>query len=220
MIQAVLFDMDGLLIDSEPIWREAEKEIFSLVNINLSDEMCFQTVGLRIDEVVNYWHEQFPWDNYSKVTIKELIIARVIELITQKGNALPGVYEVLNFFKQKHIPMAIASASSLSIIKTVVTKLAIEDYLNFVHSAEEEEYGKPNPAVYLSAAQKLKISPHHCLVFEDSFNGVIAAKAARMKVIAVPEDIHRGELKFHAADLQLFSLLEFNENIWEKMKEA
>ena len=219
MIKAVLFDMDGLLIDSEPIWREAEKEIFSKINITLTDEMCFKTVGLRIDEVVDFWHEQFPWDSISKLEIKNQIIYKVIELITLKGKALPGVYETIKFFNEKNIPMAIASASSLSIIETVVQQLNISKYLSFVHSAELEEYGKPNPAVYLSAAKKLQIPSHQCLVFEDSFNGVIAAKAARMKVIAVPEDIHRGEKKFFAADLILHSLNDFNVEVWNKIQE-
>lgn len=219
MIKAVLFDMDGLLIDSEPIWREAEKEIFSKVNITLTDEMCFKTVGLRIDEVVDFWHEQFPWESISKLEIKNQIIHKVIELITLKGKALPGVYETIKLFNEKKIPMAIASASSLSIIETVVHQLNISEYLSFVHSAELEEYGKPNPAVYLSAAKKLQLPSHQCLVFEDSFNGVIAAKAARMKVIAVPEDIHRGENKFFAADLILQSLNDFNIAVWNKIQE-
>lgn len=217
MIQAVFFDMDGLLINSEPIWREAEKEIFSLVGIELTDEMCFKTVGLRIDEVVDFWHEQFPWYTKSKNEIRDLIIQRVIDLVIQKGNALPGVYEILAFFEIRQIPMAIVSASSLVIIEAVVEKLKIRKYFRFIHSAENESHGKPHPAVYLSAAQKLQLKPYQCLVFEDSFNGVIAAKAARMKVIAVPEDIHRGELKFHAADWQLHALLDFNEELWQKI---
>lgn len=218
MIQAVLFDMDGLLINSEPLWRQAEKEVFSLVNITLTDEMCFQTVGLRIDEVVAFWFEKFPWNNIPQASVKEKIVNRVIELVNEKGSALPGVYSVMDFFTSRNIPMGIASASDEKIIHAVVEQLQIKKFLQIIHSAEHETHGKPHPAVYLTAAQKLKVKPWHCLVFEDSFNGVIAAKAARMKVIAVPEDIHFGELHFHAADYTLQSLTAFNETLWNKLQ--
>jgi len=217
MIKAVIFDMDGLLIDSEPVWREAEKEIFSLVGMTLTDEMCFETVGLRIDEVVRHWKNKFSWDNYSESEIEEKIIQKVIELIKEKCKVLPGVYEAIHFFKKKNIPLAIASASAVPIIETVVEKLNIKNEFNVIHSAQNEPFGKPHPVVYLSTAKLLGVDPVHCLVFEDSFNGVIAAKAARMKVVAVPEDIHYGEERFHAADWQLRTLEEvekwWNENI-------
>lgn len=214
MIKAVIFDMDGLLIDSEPVWREAEKEVFALVGITLTEEMCFQTVGLRIDEVVRHWKNKFPWDNCEDKVIEEKIIQRVIELIKEKCKVLPGVYEAIKFFKDKNIPLAIASASAVPIIETVIEKLNIRNEFKVIHSAQNEQSGKPHPAVYLATAKLLNVDPTECLVFEDSFNGVIAAKAARMKVIAVPEDIHYGELRFHAADWQLKSLVEVEE-WWE-----
>lgn len=216
MIKAVIFDMDGLLIDSEPVWREAEKEIFSLVGITLTDEMCFQTVGLRIDEVVKHWKNKFPWDNFSEDEIEQRIIFRVIELVNQKCKVLPGVYESIAFFKTKNLPLAIASASAVPIIEAVVEKLGIKNEFKVIHSAQHELFGKPHPAVYLSAAKFLDVHPSSCLVFEDSFNGVIAAKAARMKVVAVPEDIHYGESRFFAADHIMKSLLEVNEEWWRE----
>ncbi|HRE73073.1 MAG TPA: hexitol phosphatase HxpB [Flavobacteriales bacterium] len=210
MIKAVIFDMDGLLIDSEPIWREAEKEVFATVGISLSDEMCFETVGLRIEEVVDHWHRQFPWSNRSKEEIAIQVVQRVTELIREKGKALPGVQRAIQSLHKENIPLAIASGSHYSIIHTVVDQLNIRSYFSIIHSAEEEEHGKPHPAIFLSTAKRLNVYPTECLVFEDSFNGVIAAKAARMKVIAVPEDIHRGEQRFHAADLILETLEDFS----------
>lgn len=205
--------MDGLLINSEPIWREAEKKVFATVGITLTDEMCFQTVGLRIDEVVEYWFRKFPWTGKSGEKVKEEVITEVISLVKQKGEALPGVYEVLDFFKRKNLPMAIASASPLTIISEVVKKLNIAAYFTIIHSAENEEYGKPHPAVYITTAKMMKAKPYECLVFEDSFNGVVAARAARMQVIAVPEDIHYGEPHFAAAHLVLKSMADFNETV-------
>lgn len=218
MIRAVIFDMDGLLIDSEPIWREAEKEVFATVGIELTDEMCFKTVGLRIEEVVEFWRRQYPWHNRSSEEVKKDINQKVIELILKKGNALPGVEGLIDFFAKKEIPMAIASGSYYEIIHAVVEKLKLASYLKVIHSAEEETHGKPHPAVFLHAAEKLNVPVWECLVFEDSFNGIIAAKAARMKVVAVPEDIHRGKLHFHAADLILHDLNAFTEKDWENLQ--
>lgn len=214
MISAIIFDMDGLLIDSEPIWREAEKIIFSEVNITLTDEMCFTTVGLRIDEVVEHWYSKFPWENPTKEIIKNKIIDKVIELILEKGEILPGVMETIQYFHSKYFPLAIASASSQRIIDAVTEKLQIKKYFSIIHSAEFEEYGKPHPAVFISTAKKLNVHPTNCLVFEDSVNGVIAAKAARMKVIAVPEPIHYEDKRFSIADLRLKSLKDFKEDVF------
>lgn len=217
MIRAVIYDMDGLIIDSEPIWREAEKEVFETVGVQLSDEMCFETVGLRIEEVVEHWHRHFPWNNRSKETIKEEIIARVIELILKKGKALPGLYSSLDFLKGQQVRIALASGSHFVIIASVLDKLNIREYFTIIHSAQEEQFGKPHPAVFLSTAHKLNVHPSECLVLEDSFNGVVAAKAARMKVVAIPEDIHRGELRFHAADYIFETLEEFTPEFWKKL---
>ncbi len=209
MSSAVIFDMDGLLIDSEPIWREAEKEIFAEVGISLTEEMCYTTVGLRIDEVVNHWYSKFPWENPSQEIIKEKIIDKVIELVLQKGEILPGVIQTIEYFHSKNYPLAIASASSMRIIDAVTEKFNLKKYFTVIHSAEFEEYGKPHPAVFISTAKKLNVLPQNCLVFEDSLNGVIAAKAARMKVIAVPENIHFENPKFELADDKIKSLAEF-----------
>ena len=217
MLEAIIFDMDGLLIDSEPIWREVEKEIFAEVGIILTDEMCFTTVGLRIDEVVNHWHAKFPWENPSQEMIKEKVIDQVIELILKKGEILPGVIQTIEYFHSKNYPLAIASASSMRIIDAVTEKLKIKKYFTIIHSAEFEEYGKPHPAVFISTAKKLNVLPQNCLVFEDSLNGVIAGKAARMKVIAIPEPIHFENLKFNIADLKLKSLLDFDSSTITKL---
>lgn len=216
-LQAVIFDMDGLLIDSEPIWREAEKEIFAKVGITLTDEMCFTTVGLRIDEVVNHWHSKFPWESPSQEMIKDQVIDKVIELILKKGEILPGVISTIEYFHSKNYPLAIASASSMRIIDAVTEKLKIKKYFRVIHSAEFEEYGKPHPAVFISAAKKLNVLPQNCLVFEDSLNGVIAAKAARMKVIAVPENIHYDDRRFEIADVKLKILLDFSEDLFSEI---
>lgn len=187
MIKAVIFDMDGLLINSEPFWQAAEIEIFETVGISLTVPMCHQTMGLRIDEVVKYWYDQYTWKTPSLKAIEEQIIDRVIQKIQTHGQAMKGVYKLLDFFYKNDYPLALASSSYYRIIYTVLEKLKIRSYFEVIYSAESEIYGKPHPGIFITAAQKLGVSPLDCLVFEDSFNGVLAAKAARMMVVAVPE---------------------------------
>ena len=212
MIKAVIFDMDGLIIDSEPFWRRAEIKVFNNVDINLTEEDCIKTIGYRIDEVVEFWFKQFPWNNKSKKQVEDEIVTEVINEVNKGGKALPGIIETIEELYIKNIPMAIASSSALKIIKVVVKKLELENYFNLLHSAEFEEYGKPHPQVFITTAKKLGFTPEECLVFEDSPSGVIAAIAAKMKVIAIPEEANKNEKRVLAADEVLESIFEFNSN--------
>lgn len=207
--------MDGLLINSEPFWKTVEIEVFKTVGIELTAEMCMDTVGLRIDEVVAYWHEKYTWETPSLKTIEDLIVNKMIERIATEGEALSGVYDVIEFFWNKKIPMAIASSSYLRIIETVVKRLKIKGLFDVVYSAEFETYGKPNPATFLTTAKKLGVAPTECLVFEDSLNGVIAGKAARMITVAVPEFKNP---KFIIADLVLDTLEAWDELIYQSLQ--
>ena len=214
MIQAIIFDMDGLLINSEPFWKAVEIEVFKKVGIELTVEKCLDTVGLRIDEVVTYWHDRQPWDNISKEAIATEIVDKMIEHITNEGEPLPGVYDVIEFFWNKKIPMAIASSSYLRIIEAVVKRLKLKGFFDVIYSAEFEKYGKPNPGTFITTAQKLNVEPTNCLVFEDSFNGVLAGKSARMITVAVPEFENP---KFIIADKILNSLKEWNETVFKQL---
>lgn len=214
MIKAVIFDMDGLLINSEPFWKEVEIEVFRKVGIELTVEKCLETVGLRIDEVVTYWHDRQPWNHFSKKSIENEIVDKMIERITEAGEPLPGVYDAIEFFWNKKMPMAIASSSYLRIIEAVVKRLKLKGFFEVIYSAEFEQYGKPNPSTFITTAQKLNVAPTNCLVFEDSLNGVIAGKAARMITVAVPEF---NNPKFIIADKILNSLEEFNEATFETL---
>ncbi|MFN6943515.1 MAG: hexitol phosphatase HxpB [Cytophagaceae bacterium] len=211
MIKAVIFDMDGLLIDSEPFWREAEKIVFREIGIELTDAMCESTMGLRIDEVIKHWYRLKPWKNKCLKEVEVDVLNRMDELIRTSGQAMPGVYEVIKMLDSRGIDMAIASSSSFKLIHAVVNKLNLKPYLKFVHSAEKEDYGKPHPAIYIHTARQLGREPHECLVFEDSFNGLIAAKAARMHTIAIPDAASFAQTRFDIADFKLASLKDFNE---------
>jgi sugar-phosphatase len=209
--------MDGLLIDSEPLWQEAEILIFKQVNIALTPELCLQTKGLRIDEVVDYWYQRYPWTNLSLLEVEKLIVAKVIELIHLKGESLPGVKEAITFVQQKQVKIALASSSATIIIQAALQRLNLTDTFTQIYSAESELLGKPHPGVYLTTASKLNVLPQECLALEDSLNGVLAAKAAQMKCIAVPDPSEYHNPKFAIADVILKSLAEFNQDIWQKI---
>ena len=217
MIEAILFDMDGLLIDSEPLWKQAEITVFGSVGLDLTERSCEQTVGLRIDQVVDLWYRSHPWDIKSKEQVVNEIIEEMQSLIRSEGKAKKGVSEIFQFFEDKKLKKAIASSSYQILIEEVIKKLGIESQVDLYKSAEHEEYGKPHPALFLKTARELNVFHEHCLVFEDSFNGILSAKAARMKVVAVPEETHQEDPRMIIADMQIESLLDFGNKEWNNL---
>lgn len=205
-MKAVIFDMDGVLIDSEPLWKIAEIEGFAKVGINLTNIDCEETVGLRMDEVVKMWYDRVGWENKTLKEVEEDVIDLLIHQIKLNGKALTGVNELLRLLKSEGYKIGLATSSAMRIVEVVVDKLEIRSYFDVLHSAEFEDYGKPHPAVFLTTAAKLGVKAIDCLVIEDSLNGVIAAKAARMKVIAVPEKSHDYDKRLIIADKILPSL--------------
>ncbi len=209
MIEAVIFDLDGLLIDSEPLWRKAEIEVYNRLGITFTEAMSQQTTGMRNLDAVAYWHQRYQWRNPNVETVAAQIISEVEQLVDQMATEKQGATALIQNFHSKHLPMAICSSSPATIIAAVTKKLNIDQFFQLLHSAEREEHGKPHPAAYLTCAKELNTDPEKCLVFEDSLTGAIAAKAARMKVIAVPEDYPRQISKFSFCDMTLESLNQF-----------
>lgn len=208
-LEAIIFDMDGVLIDSEPLWKIAEVEAFAKVGLNLTYTDCEETVGLRIDQVVELWFEKVGWTNKTVKEVEDDIVDILIREIKVQGQALEGVESTLLGLKSSGLKIGLATSSYQRIIDAVVEKLGIGHYFDIMHSAEYEVYGKPHPAVFLTCAEKLGVDPTNCLVIEDSFNGVLAAKAARMKVIVIPEMSHQIDPRMVIAELKLESLRAF-----------
>jgi sugar-phosphatase len=217
MVKAVIFDMDGLLIDSEPMWRESEMHIFGQYGIQLTEDDCRGTTGMRVDEVLEHWSLIYPGANLDCKKAENEIIDYVANLVDIKGVAMPGVIEAIEFLKKKKIPLAIASASSLKLIEKVLAKLNIQHEFSIIQSAEFMNYGKPHPEVFLETAKKLNVRPEYCLVFEDSEYGVLAGKAAKMQVIAIPDVENLSKKGYCIADAKLNSLHEFTEQVWKDL---
>lgn len=151
-MQAVIFDMDGLLIDSEPLWHVAEQEVFGALGLTLTDAMCEETTGLRTDEVVAYWYAKQPWPGGGQrfEDVAHEILVRMQELIRAHGVALQGVYDILQLLQHRQLALGLASSSPPALIDTVVDKLRLQHYFRVLCSAIDEAWGKPHPAVYLT----------------------------------------------------------------------
>ena len=207
-IKAVIFDMDGVLIDSEPLWRKAMIEGFASIGVLITEEDCKKTTGNRLKEVVEYWFEKLDILDFLPTEIEHRIINMLVKLINNEGKAISGVIEVINFCKNKNIKIGLATSSSNQLMEAVLEKLNLKNTFKSSISAENMEYGKPHPEVFLNCASQLQISPLECIVIEDSINGVIAAKAAFMRVIALPEQENINNHKFSIADYKLNNMQE------------
>jgi len=210
-LRATLFDMDGLLVDSEILWHEAELEIFGSLGVDLDEATDRSTKGLYVDEVVAYWNARFPWSGPSESEVSAMLLDRVGELVVSKGRMLPGALRALELTAQ-HGPVALASSTPLALIERILAHFGLREHFVSLHSAQFEPYGKPHPGVFLSAAAALEVEPTECLVLEDSAAGVLAAKAGRMTVVAVPTPADRALAAFAIADVVLGSLEELEES--------
>ncbi len=204
--RAVIFDLDGVLIDSEPLWRRAEIATFGEVGVALSDADCLETTGLRIDEAVDYWFERMPWTGRSCEDVARSIVSRVALLIRDEGEPMSGAVSSIEAAIQSEWRLAVASSSPKVLIETVLDRFRIADRFECTRSAEDEAFGKPRPDVYLSAAAALQLSPQACVAVEDSANGLASALAAGMRCIVVPPTESQDDPRFDAATLRIDSL--------------
>jgi mannitol-1-/sugar-/sorbitol-6-/2-deoxyglucose-6-phosphatase len=214
---AVIFDMDGLLIDSEPLWQQAGAETLQEYGVTLTDEQYIQTTGLRTPEWVDYWFTHFAISKERAKEAARQIEQAALNKIKEHGEAMEGVQYIMEFFKANSFLIGLASSSPMRLIEAVVEKLNIQPYLNAITSAEHLPHGKPHPQVFLNCAELLQVPPTTCICFEDSFNGMIAAKAARMKCVVIPAPHVHHEGRWDAADRKLSSLVGFNETVLETL---
>ncbi|MDC0460342.1 hexitol phosphatase HxpB [Crocinitomicaceae bacterium] len=198
--EAVIFDMDGVLIDSEPLWKIAMEKVFSDLGCKLSKNDFQRTVGLRIDEVINYWNKDQNLGVSDEKSVEDDIINRMIELVRENPIPLTGVMETLEYLSKNKLKIGLATSSPNHLLQAVLDGLKIDHFFDVAHSAEFEEFGKPHPAVYLETAKKLNVDSNKCLVIEDSLNGIISGMSAKMKVICIPEKTHLKEPRLKVAD--------------------
>ncbi|PSJ39263.1 HAD family phosphatase [Zobellella taiwanensis] len=197
-MQYAIFDMDGLLIDSEPVWLETQYAVMrDLYGVTLSEadwrsfqgrssrEFCQGMAQLHVDQGVD------------ADALQELLLSRMLKVITD-APLMPGAREMVDWLSEQQVPLAIASSSPLSFIEAVVERHSLPIWV--LVSGTEVPRSKPHPAVFELAAGRLGADPTLCRVWEDSVNGVIAARAAGMIVTAVPDLAHPALQQFSIAD--------------------
>ena len=216
-LDTVIFDMDGLLIDSEPLWNEAADEVFMQYNFRLTPVQHASTTGMRTKEFLQWWFNKYNVPLIHAAEADAAILKKVIEKVRVKGKPMAGIAHIFNFFIQRNFKIGLASSSAMPLIDVVVDQLGIRKYLQAICSAAQLPYGKPHPQVYLNCAEALQSDPLCCICFEDSFNGLIAAKAARMKCVVIPSAQDSKLAKFSAADLKISSLHNFNELLMQTL---
>lgn len=180
----VIFDMDGLLIDSEPTWKRVEREALrQALDLDLTPAQLKQFTGRATRDFVRLVALNNPHLEVDQPALIELILRLMAERIVELP-LMPGAQALIEYLQQQQVPMAIASSTPRPLIEAVVARHQLP--IDIITSGAEVSASKPHPEVFLQAAQRLGADPFDCWVFEDSLNGVIAARAASMKVVAVP----------------------------------
>lgn len=186
-VGGVIFDMDGTLIDSMWLWMEIDVEFLGRYGIPYVEGLQQKIEGKSFKETAIYFKEEFK-------------IPETIEYMMDEWNHMAydkynnevflkeGVYDFLLKLKKENIPIGIATSNSRILVNTVLKRLNVIDFFDAIVTADEVENGKPAPDVYLAGAKALGANPKDCLVFEDILKGVMAGKAAGMKVCAVYDE--------------------------------
>ncbi|AZA83213.1 HAD family hydrolase [Chryseobacterium lactis] len=207
-LQAVIFDMDGVLVDSEGFWAQAELDVFSSYGVQVTEELAANTKYMTTREVTEFWYERFPWENLDVASVEQKVITRVIEYIQSEDCTMSGVQGFIKDLKSKDYKIGLATNAPLQVADAVLEKLQVRDLFDTVHSSEFETQGKPHPAVYLTSAKNLGVPPEHCIAIEDSHSGLLAAKGAGMKTIVFTNNDE--SIDFDNAD---FRILNFEQTL-------
>lgn len=182
---AVIFDMDGVLVNSEPFYVKVEQSVFRQVGLDISEEEHQTYQGTATDEM---W--QLIKKRHGVGHPVEDLVEMTSNLVTPYFNSLekmepmPGVERLIKKLKEKGIPLALASSSFPDVIEIILQRTGLKKYFDVVVNSRMVGASKPEPDIFLLTAQKLSVSPEKCVVIEDSTNGIKAAKAAGMYCIA------------------------------------
>ena len=183
--KAIIFDMDGVLIDSENLYKVIEKELFDEVGIMIDHEEHALYQGSSNPVMWSKIKEKYGLS----VPLDELVHMTEVKVINYFGSLpviqpMPGVVELLDRLKEKKIKLALASSSSIDVIRIILAKTGLEQFFEIVADCTEAGAGKPDPAIFLLAQKKLGIPKENCVIIEDSTNGIKAALAAGIYCIA------------------------------------
>ncbi len=209
MIAAVIFDMDGLLIDSEPVWDQARSMMAAEAGRNWNTDDHKAVMGVSTAEWVDYMIRRLALTAPPE-TVEAHIIAQMVALYQREIPFFEGAVEAVVQAAERY-PVGLASGSPRPLIDTVTRHPALAGKFTAILSGDQVARGKPAPDVYLAVAAAIGVAPKHCICLEDSDNGILAAKNAGMKVIAVPDArFAPSEDLLQHADMTLASISQFN----------
>ena len=186
-IKAVIFDMDGSLVDSMWIWPEVDEEYFVKYGLTKPEGFYEEMEGKSYTEVAQLYLDTFPKLPCTIDEIKQEWNDMTYEKYCTEVPLKPGAREMIETLYAQGVRFGIASSNSIDLVKAVIRALGVEQYFDSIHTSCEVRTGKPAPDVYLLAARDLQIAPEHCLVFEDVPMGILAGKNAGMRVCAVDD---------------------------------
>jgi haloacid dehalogenase superfamily, subfamily IA, variant 3 with third motif having DD or ED/haloacid dehalogenase superfamily, subfamily IA, variant 1 with third motif having Dx(3-4)D or Dx(3-4)E len=211
MIKAVIFDMDGVIIDSEPLWEKTETILLGRRSIDYNPTYREKIMGLKQDDSAKLLKETFSLPD----TIQEIIAERIgilLGLYEEELELIDGLKNLLKELKENCFLLALASGSPIKAIDFVLTKFDLKEFFSVIVSGDIIPFGKPRPDIYLHTAEQLGVKPQECVVIEDSINGVKSAKTAGMFCIALP-DRRLNQDEYRIADLITDSLDKININL-------
>jgi len=181
---AVIFDLDGTLVDSMWIWEQIDIDYLKEKGHDLPEDLQKDIEGCSFTETAQYFKDRFNIEDDIE-TIKKRWIEMSKDFYADKIVLKKGIQELLDLLKEKNIKMGIATSNSRELAESVLINNKIDDYFEVLVTSCDVKKGKPEPDVFLKAAELMDVSPKVCLVFEDTHAGVLAGKAAGMDVIAI-----------------------------------
>jgi HAD superfamily hydrolase (TIGR01509 family) len=183
MVEAVVFDMDGVLVDSEALWDAARSQVALKLGGRWSDQAQRDMMGMSSSEWSRYMHEQLEVP-LAPERINDEVVARMERLYHERLPLIPGAREAAE--RLARWPLGIASSANRPLIELALELAGLRNRFAVIVSSEEVARGKPAPDVYLEAARRLDVPPERCAAIEDSHSGILAARAAGMRVVAIP----------------------------------
>lgn len=189
MIEAVIFDMDGILFDTERLWGEALKRAREKLGCPDISEIRSKAMGLNRTQLKQLFYEhfgsRFPYDEYMKLVRED--IANNIE---RNGLPIkPGLYELLGYLKQNGYKIAVATSTERTCAMRYFDMAGITEYFGGILCGDMVRISKPDPDIYLKAAALIRVEPQNCMALEDSPNGLLSAYRAGMKTVMVPDTV-------------------------------
>ncbi|UKS29592.1 HAD family phosphatase [Paenibacillus sp. HWE-109] len=182
-MKAFIFDMDGVIIDSEPMHFDIDVKTMNFFGVTISPQELEEFVGMTNPEMWKILKQKFNLSNSVSDIIEYQLSSKIEWIRTTEISPINGIYELILELKKHNIVLGIASSSPIKFINEVLLKFKIRDYFDCIVSGEEVAKGKPEPDVYLEAARLLGVDPSDCMVLEDSRNGIQSAKSAGMTCI-------------------------------------